>query len=264
MREILAARGDTESRPLLVIDDEADQASVDTGEQEFDEDDVPDPDYEPKRINGQIRRLLSAFSRSAYVAYTATPFANILIHDAAVAHEYGDDLFPRSFIVNLPAPSNYVGPDLVFGASEEGPDGSRDPLPLIRHVDQNAEAWIVPAHKKEYVPQYEDEEHIPPSLEEAILSFVLTCAARAARGQPTAHNSMLVHVSRFKDVHQRVYTQTAEWLADLKRALKYRIDRSGLRVRLRELWERDFDPDIPRRQRQASRLGSEGDRLAGR
>ena len=112
-----------------------------------------------------------AFSRSAYVAYTATPFANILIHDAAVAHEYGDDLFPRSFIINLPAPSNYVGPDLIFGVGEEGEDGSRDPLPLIRHVDQATEGWITDRHKKEFVPRYDGEEHIPPSLEEAILSF---------------------------------------------------------------------------------------------
>src|SRR5262249_22516832 len=113
--EILSARGDTVRRPLLVIDDEADQASVDTRQQDFD-DDVPDPDYEPTRINGQIRKLLSEFARSAYVGFTATPFANILIHDQAVAAEYGDDLFPRSFIINLPTPSNYVGPALVFGS----------------------------------------------------------------------------------------------------------------------------------------------------
>jgi hypothetical protein len=242
VREILAARGDTETRHLLVIDDEADQASVDTGQQEFDEADVPDPDYEPKRINGQIRRLLSAFSRSAYVAYTATPFANILIHDAAVANEYGDDLFPRSFIINLPAPSNYVGADLVFGVGEEGVEGSRDPLPLIRHVDQDSEGWIVLGHKKEFVPRYNGKDHIPPSLEDAILSFVLTCAARAARDQAHAHNSMLVHVSRFKDVHQYVYRQVAEWVTELKRALKYRIDDTGLRSRLRKLWEDDFAP----------------------
>jgi len=259
VREILATRGDTESRPLLVIDDEADQASVDTGQQEFDEADAPDPDYEPKRINGQIRRLLFAFSRSAYVAYTATPFANILIHDAAVANEYGDDLFPRSFIINLPAPSNYVGPDLVFGVGEDGAEGAPDPLPLIRHVDQESEGWIALGHKKDFIPLYEGdvdwiqpgqnfavrqdgELHIPPSLEDAILSFVLTCAARAARGQVTAHNSMLVHVSRFKDVHQHVYRQVGEWLTELKRTLKYRIDETGLHARMRDLWQSDFVP----------------------
>ncbi len=240
--EILSARGDTDSRPLLVIDDEADQASVDTRQQQFDDDDVPDPDYEPTRINGQIRKLLSAFSRSAYVGYTATPFANILIHDAAVANEYGDDLFPRSFIINLPAPSNYVGADLVFGtdAGDDGP--SEDPLPLIRQVDQTGEGWIAVSHRKVFVPRYQNEDRIPPSLEDAIFSFVLACAARAARGKPNAHNSMLVHVSRFKDVHQKVYAQIDDWLANLKRALKYRTGGNNLQRRLREIWEDDFVP----------------------
>jgi hypothetical protein len=240
VREILSARGDTESRPLLVIDDEADQASVDTGQQEFDEDDVPDPDYEPKRINGQIRQLLSAFSRSAYVAYTATPFANILIHDAAVATEFGDDLFPRSFVVNLPAPSNYVGPELVFGVDREDGALAEDPLPLIRHVEQEEEGWIIEGHKKEFVPRYAGEACIPTSLEDAILSFILVCAARAARGQAREHNSMLVHVSRFKGVHAQVYSQVEEWLTLIKRLLKYRVGGDELRERLHDLWESDF------------------------
>src|SRR5262249_33202558 len=152
----------------------------------------------------------------------ATPFANILIHDAAVANEYGDDLFPRSFIINLPAPSNYVGPSLVFGV-EGTTEEARDPLPLIRHVDQYSEGWITLGHKKEFVPRYSGLEQIPPSLETALLSFILACAARAARGQANAHNSMLIHVSRFKGVHQKVYDQVAEWITDLRRALKYRI-----------------------------------------
>jgi Z1 domain len=253
-REILSARGDTESRPLLVIDDEADQASVDTRQQQFDEDDVPDPDYEPTRINGEIRKLLSAFSRSAYIGYTATPFANILIHDAAMANEYGDDLFPRSFIINLPAPSNYVGPDLVFGA-DGGDEASPDePLPLIHRVNQTGEGWIAEGHRKHFAPRYQNEDRIPPSLEEAIFSFVLTCAARAARGKPSAHNSMLVHVSRFKDVHQKVYAQIDEWFSNLKRALKYGTGGKDLQRRLRKIWEDDFVPKSKEiRQRQLGR-----------
>jgi hypothetical protein len=243
VKEVLAPLVDTESRPLLVIDDEADQASVDTGQQEFDDDEVPDPDYEPTRINGQIRTLLKAFSRSAYVAYTATPFANILIHDAAVANEYGDDLFPRSFIINLPAPFNYVGPDVVFGIDAAGGEPSDDdPLPLIRHIDQEVEGWIVQGHKKGFVPRYSGEDRIPPSLENAIFSFILVCAARAARNQANAHNSMLVHVSRFRDVHQKVFAQVEEWLTHIKRALKYSIGGEVARTRLRKLWEDDFGP----------------------
>ncbi|WP_316197043.1 Z1 domain-containing protein [Bradyrhizobium sp. SZCCHNS3053] len=241
--EVLAPKGDTEARPLLLVDDEADQASVDTGEQQFDDNDTPDPDYEPKRINGQIRRLLTAFSRSAYVAYTATPFANVLIHDAAATETHGDDLFPRSFIVNLPAPSNYVGPGLLFGIDGAGADAAQEPLDVTRDVDQDDEGWIAVDHKKVFAPRYRGEDRIPPSLEKAILSFVLACAGRAVRGQRNVHNSMLIHVSRFKDVHQAVFRQVDEWVADLKRRLKYQTQRKDpVLDRLRELWEQDFVP----------------------
>ncbi|WFU55724.1 Z1 domain-containing protein [Bradyrhizobium pachyrhizi] len=241
--EVLAPRGDTEARPLLLIDDEADQASVDTGEQQFLDDDTPDPEYEPKRINGQIRRLLAAFSRSAYVAYTATPFANVLIHDAGATEEHGDDVFPRSFIINLPSPSNYVGSSLLFGIDGSGSDAAQEPLDVTRDVDQDEEGWIAVDHKKGYAPRYQGEDRIPPSLEDAILSFVLACATRAARGQRNVHNSMLVHVSRYKDVHQAVYRQVEEWFSEVKRKLKYRAKkRDPILDRLRGLWERDFAP----------------------
>lgn len=242
VNEVLAHRGDTDTRPLLVIDDEADQASVDTGQQDFEDDETPDPDYEPKRINGQIRRLLEAFSRSAYVAYTATPFANVLIHDAAEAEGFGRDLFPRSFIVNLPAPSNYVGPGLVFGIEADGGEAQDEPIDVVRHVEQEDEGWITANHKRDFVPRYQGDEHIPPSLEDAILTFVLACAARQARGEEGAHNSMLVHVSRFKDVHQKVFGQVDEWLTVLKRVLKYRTGGEALLARLKHLWDEDFEP----------------------
>lgn len=237
--EVLARKGDTEARPLLVIDDEADQASVDTGEQEFDESGLPDPDYEPKRINGEIRRLLFAFSRKAYVAYTATPFANVLIHDSAASDDFGDDLFPRSFIVNLPTPSNYVGPQQIFGIHG---DHDAETIDCLRDVEQDEESWIEASHKKDYVPAYEGEARLPPSLDEAILAFVLACAARAARGQVTAHNSMLIHVSRFKDVHQRVFAQVEERVTEIKRALKYRSGSKHIINALRSLWMSDFEP----------------------
>jgi hypothetical protein len=96
--------------PLLLIDDEADHASVDTGEQLFNPDGKPDDEHEPKAINSRIRKILHAFAKKAYVGYTATPFANIFIHRRNATSEEGPDLFPQSFIVNLAAPSNYVGP----------------------------------------------------------------------------------------------------------------------------------------------------------
>ncbi len=230
--DFLETRGRTRTAPLLVIDDEADQASVDTRDATTASGTI-DPEHDPTRINGEIRRLLNAFSRSGYVAYTATPFANILIHDETENVRYADDLFPRSFIVNLPAPSNYVGPELLFGA--DAPD-------LVRVVDQDAEAWVPQRHDSAWKPTYRGEQRIPPSLETALLSFVLTCAARRARGQTGRHNSMLVHVSRFKQVQERVHRQIVEWMDDARGRLRYGIQGDQLRERLHTLWESDFAP----------------------
>lgn len=101
--------------PLFIIDDEADNASVNTKEVMLDEVGIPYEEQEATAINKLIRQLLHSFEKTAYVGYTATPFANIFIHPQVKSSEHGEDLFPRHFIVNLPAPSNYVGPVQVFG-----------------------------------------------------------------------------------------------------------------------------------------------------
>lgn len=240
--EVVERRGDTRTAPLLVIDDEADQASVDTGDQDQITDEEFDLDYDPKTINGELRKLLNAFPRSAYIAYTATPFANVLIHDAREADGYGEDLFPRSFIVNLKAPSNYIGPAALFGLNTDDPEAAPLPLPLCRDVDQTAEGWLSSNHKKDVIPRFRGEDTIPPSLEEAILSFILVCAARRLRGQSAEHNSMLVHVSRFRDLHQRVHDQIDTWLTEVKRQLRYGMGSQEILARLRRLWEKDFLP----------------------
>jgi hypothetical protein len=245
VKDILERRGDTRSVPILVIDDEADQASVDTGDQDFDGN-VPDPDYEPTRINGQIRALLDAFDRSAYVAYTATPFANILIHDQRTADRFGADLFPKSFIVNLAAPSTYIGPADLFGVIGDPSCVPPPPLPLIRDVDQADEGWVAVPHRSDFVPLTDGERKIPKSLEDAILSFIVACAARRARGSLTAHNSMLVHVSRFTAVQMIVHAQIDAWFKDVKRQLIYRTGSEGVIGRLRTLWQDDFEPTTAR------------------
>jgi hypothetical protein len=240
--------------PLLVIDDEADHASVDTGNQEMDAAGRPDLEHEPKAINRCIRLLLRKFEKSAYVGYTATPFANIFIHEAGETAAEGGDLFPRSFIINLPAPSNYVGPVRVFGLDEDiSPDLEGSPaLPLVRHVDDFADSlepdeergWMPPKHSKEHVPLVGGEQGLPPSLTQAIQAFVLACAARAARQQHNVHNSMLIHVTRFVDVQNLVFAQVEDALADIVRKLKLgegaRARSKTLLSQLEELWTSDF------------------------
>lgn len=237
--------------PLLVIDDEADQGSVDTGLQEFDEEGNPDREHDPKPINRHIRKLLHLFDQSAYVGYTATPFANIFIHEKGETQEEGEDLFPRSFIISLPTPSNHVGPAKVFGYETD--DRREVPgLPTIRDVDDHAESldldersgWMPPKHKKEHLPRHNGVEEVPPSLRKAIHSFILVCAARQLRGQGKAHNSMLVHVTRFTAVQEAVQDQIVSELTNLRRRLRFGEGQATDRVEeeLRKLWEEDFIP----------------------
>lgn len=230
--------------PLLVIDDEADNASVDTGEQVFDAEGIPDDEHQPTAINRLIRRILHSFAKSAYVGYTATPFANIFIHRRNETPLEGPDLFPRSFIKNLAAPSNYIGPARVFGLrSVQGRVGG---LPLTRDIadhvnkDDVRGGWMPPKHDKTHVPAYMGIDAVPPSLREAVCSFVLSCAARTCRGQGNAHSSMLVHVTRFTAVQAEVHRQIEELVRRMKQRITRRIDHEVLVEELRTLWHTDF------------------------
>ncbi|MEC6408645.1 Z1 domain-containing protein [Achromobacter xylosoxidans] len=239
--------------PLLLIDDEADHASVDTGEQHIGPDGKPDEDHEPKAINSRIRRILNTFAKKAYVGYTATPFANIFIHRQNETPEEGPDLFPQSFIVNLAAPSNYVGPARVFGLqTSEGRSG----LPLTRvfkdHASEDGrEGWMPPKHQKDHSPIHSGQDILPPSLREAVYSFVLACAAREARAQGNEHSSMLVHVTRFTLVQKEVHRQVEDFVQKMKLRVTRGIDHETLLGELRALWESDF---VPTTQTIASKL----------
>lgn len=235
--------------PLLVIDDESDVGSVDTNAGGIHDDGDAHPDHDPTKINKQIRKLLSLFDQSSYLGYTATPFANVLIHDAGQAgvdHEddllIGEDLFPRSFIVSLPTPSNHVGPTMVFGSAQDGEDAPEG-LPVIREVndtelgEEKSDFWMPASHRKNHVPVYRGEEAIPPSLREAVLSFILVIAARRLRGDTGEHNSMLVHVTRFNDVQNRVYEQIERERQNIVNRLRNKTGDKGLLDELRDLWE---------------------------
>jgi len=225
--------------PLLLIDDEADHASVDTKEMPFDENGRPNEDHEPTAINRLVRSILHSFSRSAYVGYTATPFANIFIHEQGRTHEEGADLFPEAFIISLSAPSNYIGPAKVFGRQSE--NGRSGGLPLVRHVTDFAQ-WMPTSHKNGHLPIHEGEYEPPPSLNEAINAFLLSCALRQLRGQGREHCSMLVHVTRFVSVQQAVHTQVEGQLRQIRQRLERRIGHQSVVQELRLLWSRDFAP----------------------
>ena len=95
--------------PVLIVDDEADSASINTNVET----------NTPTAINKQIRKLLTLFTRSSYVGFTATPFANVFINPDTDDELLKDDLFPRDFVYALEAPTNYLGPHGFFGENED-------------------------------------------------------------------------------------------------------------------------------------------------
>lgn len=229
--------------PLLIIDDEADHASVDTGEKVVDENGTPDLDHEPTAINSLIRQILHSFSRKAYVGYTATPFANIYIHEHGETAKEGPDLFPSAFITNLSAPSSYIGPSRVFGLS--GESGRIGALNLVRIVDDQCSSdgksgWMPVSHKSGHVPLIDGQDAMPSSLIEAIHAFILSCAVRGLRGQGSQHSSMLVHVTRFNLVQQHVHYQVQSYVHGLRQRFRRRTDFQNALAELKSLWERDF------------------------
>jgi len=216
--------------PLLLIDDECDNASINTR----------DEDANPTTINARIRELLHSFSQSSYVGYTATPFANIFINLNTRTDQHGDELFPRDFIVNLPAPDNYIGPVRFFGLAADPEAGleAQDSLPVIRYIE-DYEDWVADKHKPDYVPG-----SLPFSLKKALKSFIISCATRMARGQEREHNSMLVHVTRFTKVQNKIKTQINRELQHLQRRLRYGDGESSEQLfsELERLWNDDFVP----------------------
>ncbi|MDO4228658.1 MAG: Z1 domain-containing protein [Capnocytophaga sp.] len=214
--------------PALIIDDEADAASVNASKNI---DDI-------KTINRLIRTLLNIFEKKTFIGYTATPYANLFIPQdyneklttTVKKKEYkiGEDLFPRDFIINIKAPSNYIGATKIFGYENPKPELTRDPLDIFRGISDYNPPFFQTINKtnKDQLPEF-----LPKSLETAIKSFILTCAIRRLRGQETKHNSMLIHTAllvkwidrtaylvneKLREYHNAIISEDADLLNELK------------------------------------------------
>ena len=215
---------------MLLIDDESDYASINTKEE-----------GDPTTINKELRALLELFEKSSYVAYTATPYANIFIDHTIedeqsvkiknMNEQISKDLFPRDFIYALDAPTNYFGAEKIF---IDNPDKY---LIDINDYDEK----IPLKHKKDHLIS-----ELPQSLYEAINVFILNVATRDLRGQ-IKHNSMLVNISRFSDVHEKIECLIDEYLKALKNdinafiLLPNSVKQSSLILNLKNIFETKFD-----------------------
>ena len=213
--------------PLLVVDDEADQASVDTrGTYQIENEPLPDDYEEPSVINRLIRDLLRKFQRRAYVAYTATPFANILIPHDTFDPRRENDLYPKDFIVDLPKPANYFGAEELFGRFDPPSGEEIGGLDVIRDIpDQDLQALSQGA--------------LPGTLETAILDFILAGAARAQRGQSTSPMTMLIHVSHLVVEQIELAALVRQRFTEMKNDWRYLRTR-GIREKLIMRWNEDM------------------------
>lgn len=202
--------------PLLLVDDEADNASVNSKK-----------DEDPTTINRLIREILGRFSKSTYVAYTATPFANVFINP-----DY-DDLFPANFVYSLNTPTNYIGATSVFAET-----GSHQ----HQLVDIDDADSYFPYKHKPHLPVA----GLPASLEEAIQAFLITCCIRDIRKEPLKHRSMLVNVTRFTGVQTRLSVVVKQYLYNLTEEVKqYLSDDDAWKkhkplMDLHDVWENHF------------------------
>lgn len=219
--DLRAIRADLNEIPTLIIDDEADQASINTVNPAR-----AKPDKTRTAINRLIGELLGRLGRAQYVGYTATPFANVF-----VSPEDSEDVFPRDFIVSLSAPDAYRGGSAYHDFEQLSDEERKDP------AVSNEAAFL-----RDLVA---DDETEPEKVDEEILraldSYVLAGAIKLWRQEEDPHfspsfrhHTMLVHESVKQSEHNA--------LASRIRGIWKKAGYGGpLSVkRLRSLYENDF------------------------
>lgn len=184
---------------VIVIDDEADQASINTAEI------TPEEEQERCAINQMIVNLVNGrkgdgtipdtkFQAMNYIAYTATPYANVLNEPP------GESLYPKDFICTLPEAHEYFGAKVIFGNEEEGCPG----LPIIRNIPTSEENELKKLHKGEQM-------NLPVSFQKSIVWFL--CAAAVLRKTNYEKPlSMLIHTTAIQNHHFTVYERVQYWL----------------------------------------------------
>jgi hypothetical protein len=174
---------------------------------------------------------MALFERRSYVGYTATPFANIFIDPDTNDEMLEDDLFPKHFIKTLDPPNTYVGASRVFAD-----DGDLRET-MVKVVE-------------DYVPHlplnHKGDHHVtlPTSLLTAVRVFLLTRAIRILRGQGHEHCTMMINVSRFNAVQEKVHGEVYVYLQALQNAAALALGPDAMRdpiiVSLKEDFEREF------------------------
>lgn len=228
--------------PLLLIDDEADQASMNTAkitmsnDQEDDESEseILAAELEASIINDRIRTIIKRFPRSAYVAYTASPFANIFADASKTSKRLGTDLFPRDFIYPLRTPANYFGPEEYFDS-----DHGEEAVLFKPMSESDLQAWFDVKAKKLT-------DNLPSTVVDCFCDFTISSAIRAWRelragntpdSKKPVESSMLVHLNQRVELHNQLARQFWNLLKEARQSVRYEATSSPFFEQLRKSFE---------------------------
>lgn len=226
VRDLQSTRTNLGEIPALIIDDEADQASINTTRPKKDSAE----ERERTAINRLIAQLLSELKRAQYIGYTATPFANVFVDP-----EDAEDIFPKDFIVSLEAPPAYMGGADFHDLDRDTPEATGDVEDELTVASSNEKAFV-----RSLVAGADDQDSRDAEMLKALDAYVLAGAIKLHRaealGQPRLfrHHTMLVHESVRTAEHELLAQDIRRvWLAagyDLPMGLK----------RLQDLYNDDF------------------------
>lgn len=218
--------------PLLLIDDEADWASPNTKKD----------DDNPTKINENIRRILTLFNKSTYIAYTATPFANIFIDHETFDDVLNDDLFPKDFMIKLSLSDAYKGQKFYFPPIQQDEMPLREFNPIINIPEEVADVCKPSTRKVDVhdINRYQLNEerlgtYVLPSLRESVRCFIINQAIKNMRALDKKdqsikkdtyrkqHNTMLVNLAYFKILIDDLAEIMGTYLDELQKMLQNAI-----------------------------------------
>ena len=172
---------------VLIIDDEADQASLNS----FGRSNSKKSEDEMSSTYDAILKLRASLPGNTYIQYTATPQANILI-------SLQDLLSPKTHTLLTPG-EGYVGGKLFFGL------GNNHDLfngALIKEIPQ------CQVYHKRYNPLSE----MPESLKDALMFHILAVAISVMWFENVPFLSMMVHPSERKICNKKFFNWIEEEL----------------------------------------------------
>lgn len=210
--------------PLLLIDDEADNASINTSK---------DLDKTTK-INERIRSILQTCKQFTYIGYTATPFANIFIDPDSIDEILMEDLFPADFIKSLDPPANYIGSLKLFS------EGAKLREQCIREIPKDYVEFLPINHKSTHkLPQ------LPESLRVAVREYIIFRAIRIEQGYGSMNSAMLINASRFNFVQEQIKEKIDQMLKEYSDAIRSWSmadwEKSPAMRQLHDVWTNEFE-----------------------